>query len=292
MIIESGQPSTNESERLRQLVRELGLPLRRLPEVISLGREQCLSWWSQCNEDFKVTEQHFMRLASVVGIDENQLFTGTYDRDLARRRILGDYNSLPVRYQENQNSFLRTSAHIFRYMVLTRGQWFADQVLSSLNVSPLIYQNTDQLINLTYFADLLQSLSQRGFSQNEMDTLASVIFLSLQETQLGQRFEESKDFFDVYSTLAANYDYFDSNFKYKSKFVGKKYKLKTILPLDQHSSLKGYPENIQRLMRYRHILLAWFPYLGGMTPLFPKAEIIRFSDVVEVQYEFSLERSV
>ncbi|HWU42599.1 MAG TPA: hypothetical protein VN132_04140 [Bdellovibrio sp.] len=277
----------SEAQRLRELIRELGLPLRRLPEIIHSNREQCLSWWSQHNE-ISINESHFSRLAGLVGIDENKLYSGKYDHHLARRRILGDYNSLPHRYQEGQNSFLRTSSHIFRYIVLTRGQWFADQVLSSLDVSPLIYQNTDQMINLTYFADLLEALSKKGFTQRELDTLASVMFLSLQETLLGQRFEEAENFSDVYSILAKNFSYFDSNFEYKSQFVGKKYVLTTTLPLDHHQSLKKTPANIQRLMRYRHILLAWFPHLAGLTPLFPTAEPIQHSDFVRTRYEFTL----
>lgn len=280
--------STNESERLRELVRELGLPLRRLQDIILLKPEECLQWWSDKAYNLQSCHRAFTRLVEIVAIDENDLFAGTYDRDLARKRILGDYASLPVRYQENQNSFLRTSAHIIRYMVLTRGQYFADQVLYSMNVSPLIYQNSEARINLTYFADLLEALAIRGFSQEELDTLASVIFLSLRETTLGQSFQKSENTFDVYKTLATNFDYFDSNFEYKSRFVGKKYILNTILPLDQHPFLKGHPLKVKRLMRYRRLLSAWFPYLAGMAPLFPRTEVVRLDDVVEMQYEFDL----
>lgn len=281
-------PTTNESQRLREVIREIGLPLRRLQEVILLKPEDCLAWWSGNDLNLKLGASPFTRLKEMVSIDENQLFTGNYDRNLARKRLLGDFRSLPERYQENQNSFLRTSAHIIRYIVLTRGQYFADQILYSLNISPLIYQDLNARINLTFFADLLEVLEKNQFSQEELDTLASVIFLSLQETSLGQSLSASEDFFDIYETLAKNFDYFDSNFEYKSRFVGKKYILKTVLPLEQHTLLKESPQNIQRLMRYRHILLAWFPYLAGMTPLFPKTEFLKCSDVVEMQYEFDL----
>lgn len=289
-MIYDNEKLSAECIRLRELISEIGLPLRRLPEVISQKPEQCLTWWSQAGS-VQITNKHLGQLARLVGINEDLLMDGSYDRTLARRRVMGDYNSLPDQYLENPNSFLRTSEHIYRYIILTRGQVFADQVLTSLNVSPLIYENASQLINLTYFADLLNALSQRGFSQNELDTLASVIFLSLKETPLGMRFEESESFHDVYSLLAQNFSYFDSNFEYKSEFVGKKYILKTTLPLDQHRGLRNNPESLQRLMRYRHILLAWFPHLAGMTPLFPKAEILHKSDFVEVRYELTLEKN-
>ncbi|MBS1970526.1 MAG: hypothetical protein JSU04_09465 [Bdellovibrionales bacterium] len=279
----------NESLRLRELIRELGLPLRRLQDVIAMKPEDCLTWWSDESSSIKFGSEPFTRLMQMVGIDENKLFMGNYDQALARRRLLGDFKSLPDRYQENQNSYLRTSAHIIRYIVLTRGQAFADQVLYSMSVSPLIYDDVSVKINLTYFADLLETLAQKGFTQEELDTLASVIFLSLQGTALGETFSVSENHFDVYKTLAKNFDYFDTNFDYKSQFVGKKYILKTTLPLDEHSFLKGDKEKVIRLMRYRRILSAWFPYLAGMTPLFPKAELVRFSgNIVEMKYEFDL----
>lgn len=280
---------TNESLRLRELVREIGLPLRRLPDVIDMKHEDCLAWWSNETSSVKIDHKPFARITEMVAIDENQLFTGNYDKNLARRRLIGDYQALPERYLENQNSFVRTSEHIIRYIVLTRGQHFADQILYSLNISPLIYQlSNDQKINLTYFADLLEKLSQYGFSQDELDTLASVIYLSMKETKLGKLISTSESFHDVYSTLAKNFDYFDTNFEYKSQFSGKKYYLTTTLDLNQHKMLKDSPERVLRLMRYRHILLAWFPYLAGLTPLFAKTELDCSTNTVEMHYELDL----
>jgi hypothetical protein len=287
--LRKNKPSTNESLRLRELIREIGIPLRCLQDIINMRPEDCLTWWSDEESPIKAGSKPFSRIMEMVGIDENMLFTGTYDCDLARRRLLGDFKSLPERYQENQNSFLRTSAHIIRYIILTRGQSFADQVLYCMSVSPLIYNDVNVKINLTYFADLLEILAKKGFTQEELDTLASVIFLSLQGTALGETFSTSENHSDVYKILAKNFDYFDSTFEYKSQFVGKKYILKTILPLEDHSFLKNDPQKVMRLMRYRRILSAWFPYLAGMTPLFPKAELLKFNgDIVEMKYEFDL----
>jgi hypothetical protein len=284
-------PSTDESPRLRELVREIGLPLAKLTDVTSLMPEECLKWWSNHGPTLPLGYKAFSRIAELVGLDENDLFSGNYDRDLARKRLLGDHTSLPARYQANQNSFLRTSAHIMRYIILTRGQYFADQILYSLNVSPIIYQNLNSKVNLIYFSDLLATLEKKGFSQAELDTLASVMFLHLKETTLGNSFGAGKSYFEIYKTLADNFSYFDTHFEYKSRFVGKKYVLKTTLPLEEHSLLKESPRNIQRLARYRHILSAWFPYLAGMSPLFPKTEFLRKPDSVEMLYEFDLSSS-
>ncbi|MEN0059429.1 MAG: hypothetical protein AAGB31_11390 [Bdellovibrio sp.] len=282
---------SNESERMRQIVREVGLPLRQLPDIISASAEDCLAWWS-FHKDIRVTGSHFTRLTQILSIDENQLYNGTYDRELARKRVFGDYLSLPERYEGNKNSFIRTSAHILRYITLTRGQVFADKILHSLNVSPAIYNDLNTQINLTYFADLLETLARFGFSQEELDTLASVNFLTLHQSELGKQFRQSESYFDIYQTLANNFHYFDNNFEYKSSFVGKKYILKTLLPLEQHGFVKEDVRNLKRLMRYRHLLLAWFPYLGNMSPLFPKAEEECHHGILELRYEIDLSSDI
>lgn len=280
---------SEESILLRQLIEDLGLPLRRLPEIIEEKPEVCLSWWSRQNQDIKIKSEHFERMANVTGISESSLLSGVYDRDLARKRIFGDYASLPERYSENQNSFLRTSSHIIRYITLTRGQHFADQVMTNMNLSPLIYKMPDTKINLTYFADLLETLSKMGLRQSEMDNLSAVLFLSLQDTALGIKFQAAQNLHEVYEVLASNFGYFDTNFDYTNKFVKNKYILKTVLPLENHKGLKINSGNLERLMRYRHILLAWFPYLAGMTPHFPKTEVVRSSSsILETTYEVNL----
>ena len=287
-MIKDAARHQQESERLRELIQEIGLPLRKLPEIISADHEDCLAWWTRNDDKIIITDKHFSRLTSLLGIEESKLLQGNYDRDLVRRRIHGDFQSLPERYEGTKNSYLRSSAHIIKYLRLTRGQLFTDQLLSSLNLSPLVYENTNLQINLTYFSDLLKALADRGFSQTELDALSSVIFLSLQQTTLGQKFQEAESGSDIYTTLARNFDYFDTNFEYKSSFVGKKYFLKTTLPLNQHKALSENPKDLERLLRYRHILLAWFPYLAGLSPIFPKAEIVTTSDSVEISYEFVL----
>lgn len=282
-------PSQIESVRLKELLREVGVPIRQLPEILSLSAEECLQWWSG-RLDLRVKPAHFGRLSHLLSIDENALFNGGYDKHLARSRLFSDKLILPERYEENKNSFVRASAHIIRYITLTRGQWFADQVLVELNVSPLIYQNVDMRINLTYFADLLEILERRGFTPAEMDTLSSVMFLSLRETALGRQFAGGTNYEEAYRVIANNFHLFDSNFECQSRFVGKKYLLKTTLPLQGHQAVGRDAMAQRRLLRYRHLALAWIPYLAGLTPLFPSSELTLGRDTVVAQYEFELEK--
>ncbi len=237
----------------------------------------------------RINESHFHKLSLFLGINENELYQGTYNRELARKRVYGSPLSLPERYEKNRHGFLRSSAHILRYVVLTRGQAFADRILQNLSLSPLIYSDINTPVNLTYFADLLTTLASSGFSQAELDTLASVMFLSMQGTKLGQKFQASKNHFEVYKNLAENFSYFDSNFEYRSEFVGKKYLLKTTLPLDEHQNIKNNPQALNRLLRYRHILLAWFPYLADLAPTFPQVETVHLPGQLEIHYKIDIQ---
>lgn len=278
-------------QRLRELIGELGLPLKCLPDILELSSENCLSWWSQ-KKSIPLKLEHFQRLESLVGISENSLRSGVYDLELARKRVSDNSLILPERYCTNQNSFLRTSFHIIKYLILTRGQSFADQILYNMNVSPLIYSNLDTKVNLTYFMDLLDTLSKAGLSNLEMDSLSSVMFLSMHETKIGQIIGQGNNAHDVYSLLSKNFEYFDTNFEYKSKFIGNSYILETELPLSKHTILAQAHESTLRLMRYRQILLAWFPYLTGGTPIFPSTSLEIKSDRILASYSFNLSNSI
>lgn len=276
-------------QRLKGLVLETGLPLRRLPEVLDRSSEDVLGWWSD-RYKILINHVHFNRLQDVFGIDDELLLNGNYDLSLARKRIFEDVRVLPDRYSTNQNSFLRTSYHIIKYLILTRGQKFADEILYKLNVSPLIYENLNTRVNLNYFVDLLDAVSQAGLSKEEMDSLSSVMFLTMHETRIGQIVGAAETVPDVYSLLSRNFEFFDTNFDYSSRFVGKKYHLKTVLPLARHKDLAKQQESMMRLMRYRQILLAWFPYLVGMNPLFPATQFSIKGDQLVAEYEFNLNR--
>lgn len=275
-------------QQLKKLVAKTGLPLRRLPEVLDKSSEQILGWWSD-RLHLPVKQEHFNRLQGILGMDGESLLLERYDVDLARKRIFEDVCVLPERYSVNQNSFLRTSYHIIKYLILTRGQKFADDILYKLNVSPLIYQDLNTRVNLNFFVDLLDAVAKAGLSREEMDSLSSVMFLTMHETRIGQIVGAAEDVPDVYSLLSKNFEFFDTNFDYSSQFVGKKYHLKTVLPLSRHKDIAEQNESIMRLMRYRQILLAWFPYLVGMNPLFPATQFNIKGGKLVAEYEFNLD---
>ncbi|AHI05686.1 hypothetical protein BDW_05900 [Bdellovibrio bacteriovorus W] len=286
MSSELSSPDLFDS-RLRQLIEEIGLPLKRLPELFNISALETLQWWNG-NLDFIPTEKHFLKLSSSLGINDNDLFRGNYDLKLAKERAHGKLEALPERYLKNQNSFVRTSEHIYKYLKLTRGDLFTNQVYSELNVTSEMYVQADLKINLTFFADLLAKLVEKGLGKDELDTLAAVIFLSLKNRPLGQEIGLSLDHHDAYQTLSKNFDYFDNNFECESKFVGKKCILTMTLPLSEHKDLIGEPHKIDLLLRYRMICTAWIPYLAGLTPIFPKSESLSKNDIVRTRYELNL----
>lgn len=275
------------SSRLREFVEEVGLPLKRLPELLGVSALETLQWWNGTLE-FVPNEKHFLKISNSLGINDSDLLRGSYDLKLVKERVRGQMDSLPERYLTNQNSFVRTSEHIYKYLKLTRGELFTNQVYAELNVTPEIYAATDLKINLTFFADLLAKLVEKGLGKDELDTLAAVIFLSLKKRPLGQEIGKSQDHHDAYKTLSENFHYFDRNFDCESQFLGKKYILTMTLPLSEHKDLIGEPHKIDLLLRYRMICTAWIPYLAGLTPIFPKSESLSKNDIVRTRYELNL----
>lgn len=271
---------SSPSKRMRQLILDTGLPLSRAPETLGMTSSEFMRWWSS-PEDLSVTTTNLTYAAQFLGIAEEQIILGKYDVDLLRSRIFNDPLTLPEQYSLNQYSFIRTSAHIFRYLALTRGQHYADSISRKLNVSPIMYQNLNNRISLNYFLDLLDLLESQGFSQNDLDTLAGLLFLGLAESDLIHEFKKSKSYFECYSVLANNFNLFDANFSYVSDLARDRFSLTTFLSYDNHNHFKWTNSQLNKLFRYRQILLGWFPYLCGLPPILPKVTHRKLPEGIE-----------
>ncbi len=268
-ISQSKSTLSSNAKGIRSLILATGLPLNKAPEALGMSSSRFMAWWNS-KIDATASNSELNRLAQYLGISEEQIISGAYDLNLLRSRIFHDPLTLPERYSINQFSYLRTSAHIFRYLVLTRGQHFADRIANKLNVSPLLYQNHDNKISLNYFLDLLDIIESSGFSQSEMDTLPGVLFLGLAESPLFNEFKKSKNYFECYETLAKNLNLFDANFIYKSDVDSCYYRMTTFLAYESHHHFRWTESQMNRLHRYRQLLVGWFPYLCGLPPVIPK----------------------
>lgn len=271
------------SKSIRQLILDTGLPLNKAPKALGMTSAHFMSWWSSKDQAVE-SRLNLTQLSQYLGISEDQIVSRTYDHDLVRTRIFDNPLKLPEKYSMNQFSFIRTSAHIFKYLKLTRGQHFADQIALKLNVSPLLYQNLSNRISLNYFLDLLDILEQKGFSKHELDTLSGVLFLGLTESDLYAEFKKSKNYYDCYNTLAKNLKLFDQNFEYRSDLDENQYRMTTFLPFENHNHFQWEDSKMKKLQRYRQLLLGWFPYLCGLAPLIPKARYEYKSDGIETHY--------
>lgn len=273
----------SNNKGIRQLILKTGLPLNKAPEALGMSSAEFMRWWSSCGAVGESRAQ-VISLAQYLDISEDQILLGDYDLNLLRSRIFTDPFTLPKKYSANQFSYLRSSAHIYRYLVLTRGQHFADSLARKLNISPLLYQNLDNRISLNYFLDLLDLLKSNGFKQQELDTLAGVLFLGLAESNLFTQFKNSKDYYECYSTLAKNLKMFDENFIYHSDLDKKQYRMTSFLPKEKHNHFAWSVAQINGLLRYRQLLAGWFPYLCGLSPIMPKVSHEFSPDGIKTTY--------
>jgi len=274
---------SKKSEKIRHFIKDVGLPLNKAPEALGVTATDFLSWWSGYKPNL-LRQRQLIQLGQFFNIDENQIVGGTYDKDFVRSVLFHGDAVLPERYSQNQFSYLRSSAHIMKFLTMTRGQYFSDMIMRKMNISPLIYNNFDNKISLNYFVDLLEMLAQHGLSQEEIDNLSCVLFLSISKTTLGERFRTAKTYYDCYTILAACAHLFDSNFVYSFELDRRQCYLKAFLPYDNHSHIDWSVAKMERLLRYRQILMGWFPYLSKLPPIIPETTIKYRPDGIEAVY--------
>ncbi|MEK6628994.1 MAG: hypothetical protein AABY53_10240 [Bdellovibrionota bacterium] len=273
----------NQAEQVRSFIKDIGLPLNRAPEALGVKSSDFLSWWSG-HQPQLIESKQLISLGRFLNIDEDQIVTGTYDKTHVRAVLFGGPLVLPDKYSKNQFSYLRSSAHVIKFLTLTRGQHFSDMIMRKLNVSPLIYSDQNNKISLNYFMDLLELLSQNGLTQDELDSLACVLFLSLGETTLGKKFKNAKTYYECYEILAQNIHLFDSNFDYSFELDQVRCKISANLHFDNHSHIDWAKARVNKLFRYRIFFVAWLPYLAKLSPVFPQNKITAHSGIITMEH--------
>lgn len=287
-LVQHSQHNLNYSDKLRAFIKDVGLPFNRAPEALGLKSSEFLNWWSgQSPEIIKYSQ--LSSLGDFLSIDENQILNSNYNKELIRSRLFENPLTLPEKYLQNQYSYLRSSAHIIKFLTLNRGQHFSDMIMKKMNVSPLIYSDHNNKISLNYFIDLLEILSANGLAQSELDQLACVLFLSLGNTSLGHKFKKAKNYYECYEVLANNIQLFDSNFSYSFELDKKRFIANVKMDYDQHGHIKWRTINVQRLFRYRLYFVTWFPYLSNLSPIYPQTELIFTENGIMATYNVSFQ---
>lgn len=264
-LISESFSDRNIDDNVRQLVRESGIPLGVLAEAVGWKNYQILEWWA-CRGptlDFN----NLRSLAQFLGISMDALFQGNYDIGLIRMRIFKGPNTLPENYSEHASSYVRTLAHIIEYLAMLYGRHFTDNLLRNLNIHPLFFDKLDNKINLTFYMDIFNKLSEMGLSDREISSLACYIFLSLRDTEIGLKFKTAKNHQESYAILAENATQFETNFDYDFQIDSDRIRI-IAKPTEAALFLsRKSPEEYKRLFMYRKNVFSWFPTLSNLSPL-------------------------
>lgn len=273
---------SNDEQLVYDFIKDTGMPLNKAASAIEVKPEDFLAWWSnQTSSNKTIGRKGIERLSSYLKINEDSISRKSYSKTLIRKRLFENPLELPEEYSIKSYSFLRSSAHIIKYITLSRGQHFTDQLLQKLNLSPLIYEDTQNKINIKYFIDLLQALKNSGFQQKELDFIASLLFLGVNGTSIHSDFLKAKSYQDCFTAFAQNINNLESNFEYKLDIDSKNFMLVTTLYFENHHGLEE-SISFDTLLRYRTICLSWFPRLSNFLPIFPeKTEIKKTADYIQ-----------
>ncbi len=278
---------SSKDKKLRNFIKDVGLPLNRAPEALGLSPLTFLDWWSG-NRTRVIQKAQFVQLGQYLHINEDTILEGTYDKNFVRSILFSDDAVMPEKYTQNKFSYLRSSAHIFKYLTLKYGQHFSDMISRKLNVSPLIYSDLNNKISLNYFIDLLEILTDHGFKQSDLDQLACVMFLSLGQTpQMLAEFSKARNYYECYEVVAKNFKNLDNNFRIKTDLDRTCFKVTTFLDYDNHAHIDFSKRNVDKVLRYRLILAGWFPYLSNLAPSLPEYKVNYTSDGIHCDYTFN-----
>ena len=266
-------PITNPGGILRAFIVDAGMPLKMAPKVLGLSSGEFLSWWGGLRKS-TIKYHHLARLAAFLSIDDADILNGSYDKHLVRQRIFESPSTLPERYARSAKSQIWTSAHIIRYLVLSRGQHFADIILHHLQVPPVIYEDPKCHIGFCFLVDLLNALASiGGLSPREMDLLPCLSFLAVAGTPLGDRYRRALTYSECYSILAKTLPLVNGQYRYAVELTNNRFEMSATLNYaDAHFEPTGKPQDeLRLLMRYRRLLFGWVPYLSCLPPQLPKA---------------------
>lgn len=279
---------STKDKKLREFIKDVGLPLNRASEALGLSPMIFLDWWSG-HRSRVIKKAQLAQLGQYLHINEDTILAGTYDKNFIRSVLFSGDTVIPEKYSQNQFSYLRSSAHIFKFLTLKYGQHFSDMIMRKLNVSPLLYSDLNNRISLNYFMDLLNILAEHGFTQNDLDQLACVMFLSLDQTpQMRADFSSARNYYECYEVVAKTFKNLDSNFRIHVDLDRTQFNITTFLDYDNHSHIDFSKDQIDKILRYRLILSGWFPYLSNLAPIMPEYKVQYTADGIRCDYTFYL----
>lgn len=256
------------SDGLKKFTQDTGLPLKKLKEITGVRADQIMEWWAQDVPIFD--ESHLKKMELFLGIPGDRMIDQTFDRQTARRRILGPNVSICDHYADEARSFVRSSSHIIKYLRLLHGQHKMDRILMEMNVHPAYFDNHDNQINIQFFIDVLDICYKLGFKPKDIRNVASSMFLSIEGSESQKMFPRCETYEEVYSNVRNIVHSFDTNFYYDLKVRSDGMEM-TAEP--QEPILKILRRNKTNLLFfYRREVFSAVPLLCGMPYLPLKME--------------------
>ncbi|MCB9072049.1 MAG: hypothetical protein H6623_00385 [Bdellovibrionaceae bacterium] len=257
--------SQTPSKIIRSFVTETGIPLLTLSNACELQSIETLKWWSGKSQIMRF--KHIAKLANYLGVPEESILNADHNRQLIRRRIFDSRIALPEIYEENAESYVRSSSYILEYLHLLHGQKFVDTVLVQMNIHPCYFDQVERKINLRFVIDILNLCKTYGFTNKDFHQLARSVFLGIEGTSAETVFPTTETYGEAYELIAENSQLFDRNFEYKITH-GTDFTCILATPLDHTVSIiDTYCGDSKILHDYRGILFAAIPSLCRLNPL-------------------------
>lgn len=263
---------TSIDKTFLKIVTESGIPLKKLAEATSCKSSEILNWWNQHHTSNCMKYSHLRDFAQYFGMKEEALIDNTYNKSLLRKRFLGKKTDLPDYYEENANSYIRSSFYIIEYLNMLYGQAFTDELLKELNVHPLYFEDLNKKISILFVNDLLKKCRDLGFNHNQFETLAGSMFISVEMNNLDSLFEDVDCYESFFECLKNLNKYFDNNYSCHYSISRSGVRIIELPSSDLKELHHKGSIDLKFLEYYRSLLYKHSPKLAGLNPTQPKVK--------------------
>lgn len=130
-------------------------------------------------------------------------------------QINPESTQMPQRYLVAAKGKKRTVKNILDYVRSLKGDEYLSFILRKFQVRSSHFLNPDEEINNHFICDLLEILSERGFSPQMILKMGEASFDSIKDTKLGRIFSSYQDVQSLYEGIFYEHvEHFDLNFDY------------------------------------------------------------------------------
>lgn len=160
----------------------------------------------------------FEEFLKKINVSAVSIFSNSVDYDKIFHEFYGNMDYLQSKYIVGANGKKRTLINILDYIEKTKGKLEKLRILRRFQMSPLQFQNPDELINNNFIVDLLDQLLRDGYSVKEIIEMGENSYEVIKGTDLGRKFHEQRSKKEILEYIFVEaIDSFDKNFNYSLK---------------------------------------------------------------------------